>query len=114
MKKIIIVTIALISLFSLTACGSTTLKGDYKHTSTTLFGDKSAETLKFEGDKVSLVGDKNSYHLEGTYKLSKDRVEVNIKNYNEVARLSKDKKTLTFESNDGLISKGKEYTKEDE
>jgi hypothetical protein len=114
MKKIIIATITLISLFGLTACGSPTLKGDYKYTSTTLFGNKSAETLKFEDDKVSLIGNKNSYHLEGTYKLSKDRVEINIKNYNEVARLSKDKKTLTFESNDGLISKGKEYTKENE
>ncbi|TFI73208.1 hypothetical protein [Carnobacterium divergens] len=116
MKKInvLMMMMILFSLIVLSACGTNKLDGDYVKTSTNLFGNETKETLKFEKDKVSLVGNENSYSLEGTYTISKNNVEITIRGKSETGRLSKDKKTLIFESSNGLIPSGSTYVKEDE
>lgn len=113
-KKIkVVVMVMLFSLITLSACGANKLDGDYVKTGKSLFGNETKETLKFEDDKVNLVGNKDSYSLEGTYTISKNSVEITIEGKSETAKLSKDKKTLIFESNNGFISSGATYVKED-
>ncbi|HDT9276031.1 TPA: hypothetical protein RF512_000607 [Listeria monocytogenes] len=113
-KKIkVVVMVMLFSLITLSACGTNKLDGDYVKIGKNLFGNETKETLIFEADKVSLVGNKNSYSLEGTYAITKNNVVITIDGKSETAKLSKDKKTLIFESNNGFIPSGATYVKED-
>ncbi|MCT4388704.1 MAG: hypothetical protein ABF754_06250 [Leuconostoc pseudomesenteroides] len=90
------------------------LQGKYSHT-TDMFLVTSTDTLRFDGSKVTEYTDGRKTNT-GTYKLSGQKLEIEINGYSMIANLSDDKKTFTVESATGIadLAKGYKYTKSDE
>lgn len=112
-KKLIMATVTLLGLLILVGCGSNKLSGDCTGTVKFLFME-SKSTLTFKGDTVTeKQGDKTT--SKGTYKIKDNQLQFNLDDTNVTADLSKDRKSFTLKSSEGLsgIANGTKFTKEE-
>lgn len=113
-KKLFIAVMVVLSLFVLTSCSSNKLKGDYTG-KVKFLTMESDSTLTFSKDKV--VEKQNGEVInEGTYEITNNKLEMKLGDYNMTADLSKDRKSFTITSAEGLagFANGTKYTKEEE
>ncbi len=113
-KKLIMASITLLGLLTLTGCGSNKLSGDYTGTIKFLFME-SKSTLTFKGDTVTEKQD-GEITSKGNYKIEDNQLQFNLDDTNVTADLSKDRKSFTLKSSEGLsgLANGTKFTKEEQ
>ena len=112
-KKIVLGIIMLVSVMTLSACGSNKLSGNY--TGKVKFLPMEQEsTMTFNGDKVT-EKQNGKVTSEGTYKIEYNQLQMELNGTNMTADLSKDRKSFTIKSAEGLagLANGTKFTKED-
>ncbi|WP_373961928.1 hypothetical protein [Lactococcus lactis] len=112
-KKLLLGTLTLFGLLTLAGCGSNKLSGDYTGKVKFLFME-SKSTLTFKGNTVTEKQDGDTKN-KGTYKIEDNQLHFNLGDTNMTADLSKDRKSFTLKSAEGLVglANGTKYTKEE-
>lgn len=102
-KKIkVVLTLTVFSLMILSGCGTKKLSGDYTAKINLILTEATA-TLRFNGDKVSEVDEDGKEFNEGTYKITDNELVITHSNNDiSTAELSKDKRTFTVKSAEGV------------
>ncbi len=114
MKKRLFLGITLIaSIMILSACGSNKLSGNYTGKVKFLLMEQES-TMTFNGNKVTEKQD-GKVTSEGTYKIEDNQLQMKLNDTNMTADLSKDRKSFTIKSAEGLagLANGTKFTKED-
>ena len=114
MKKRLFLGITLIaSIMILSACGSNKLSGNYTGKVKFLLMEQES-TMTFNGDKVT-EKQNGKVTSEGTYKIEDNQLQMKLNDTNMTADLSKDRKSFTIKSAEGLagLANGTKFTKGD-
>ena len=113
-KKLMLGTLTFIGLLTLAGCGSNKLSGDYTGTVKFLLME-SKSTLTFKGDTVTEKQNGDTTN-KGTYKIEDNQIQMKLGDTNMTADLSKDRKSFTLKSAEGLagFANGTKFTKEEE
>lgn len=112
-KKLVLAGLTFLSLLTLAGCGSNQLSGDYTGTVKFLLIE-SKSTLTFKGDTVT-EKQEGTVPKKGTYKIEDNQLHFNLGDTNMTADLSKDRKSFTLKSAEGLagFANGTKFTKEE-
>lgn len=113
-KKTLLGLVFLLGLFTLTACGSNTLSGDYTGKIKILFSVTN-DTLRFKENTVIELDEDGKEINKGSYEIKDDQLKMKIGDSTMNATLSKDKKSFLVTSADGFadLASGTTYTKEE-
>ncbi|SCA92126.1 conserved exported hypothetical protein [Pseudolactococcus piscium] len=112
-KTIVLGLIMLVGIVTLSACGTNKLSGDYTGKVKFLLMEQES-TMTFNGDKVTEKED-GKVTGKGIYKIEDNQLIMNLDDTNITADLSKDRKSFTIKSAEGLagLANGTKFTKEE-